>query len=204
MFVVVFYNICSSFLPQMLLTLDYICGNIKTTYVLSNNKKEKKPVEKQKAQKVKYKKNFRNLGGTVKYNTTTWVCQQTGEIVEAAEILKPIGRRGFMITYLETLIDMIEVMGSARMKVVKYILANMDTSSNTLIATTREIADKLGTSTKTVTESLKLMENCKLITRRTGIIMINPKLLHKGNENKERALLTRFYQFEHPEGEEFD
>lgn len=131
----------------------------------------------------------------LKNQIDTWINQRTGEILEATEILKPITRQGFMITYLTTILDLIETIGNKKMQIIKYILANMDKSSNTYLTTTRELAEKTNSSTFTVTETLKLLEDKKIIQRRTGAIMINPQLVHRGNNNREKALLTRFYDF---------
>lgn len=131
----------------------------------------------------------------VKNNVDEWVNTRTGEILQATEILKPIGRQGFMITYITEIINLLDTLGTKKMKIVKYLLQEMEKSNNTLLATTREIAEKTETSTKTVTETLKLLENTEIIQRRVGAIMINPRLIHRGGNSKEKALLTRFYDF---------
>ncbi len=125
----------------------------------------------------------------------TWTNNVTGEVVEATEISKKVGRQGFMITYLSAIITMIDSLGTKKMKVVKYILENMDKSNNLLIITSRELAEKTETSLKTVTDTLKSLEDSNIITRKVGIIMISPYLIHKGNEGKERVLMTRFNDF---------
>lgn len=132
----------------------------------------------------------------LKNNLTTWVCQETGEIITAAEVLKPVGRQGFMIAYLSTIAEMLDVLGNKKMQVVKHILQDMDLGSNICLATVKELAEKSGAGKNTVIETLKLLEKAKIIQRRTGAIMINPMLLHRGRESKEKALLTRFYDFE--------
>jgi DNA-binding MarR family transcriptional regulator len=125
----------------------------------------------------------------------TWVNERTGEKLSAVELLKPVGRNGFMITYLTTIMSLIETLGNRKMMVVKYILGKMDIGSNVLVITVREIAEETGISNKTVIETLQLLENAKIIQRRTGAIMLSPQLLHKGRKPREQALLTRFYEF---------
>jgi len=139
---------------------------------------------------------FKQKGTVIKNNVTHWVCQETGEVIVANEILKPVGRNGFAITYLAEIINLIETLGNKKMQVVKYILANMEMSNNSLIITTRELAEYSNTSLQTVTDTLKALEEAGVIRRRTGAIMINPQLLHRGNQSKEKALITRFYSFE--------
>jgi Transcriptional regulators containing a DNA-binding HTH domain and an aminotransferase domain (MocR family) and their eukaryotic orthologs len=131
----------------------------------------------------------------LKHENDTWVNQRTGEVIETVEIMKPINRQGFMITYLETIIDLIETIGNKKMQIIRHILSNMDKSTNTYLTSTRELAEKTGSSTRTITETLKLLEEKSIIQRRLGAIMINPKLVHRGSNNKEKALITRFYDF---------
>lgn len=124
-----------------------------------------------------------------------WQNMETGEIIETDEVIKKTPRNGFMITYLTAIIQLIDTLGNKKMQVVKYILANMDKSTNTLIITTRELSEKSETSIKTVVETLKTLEQAQIITRRTGAIMIHPSLVHRGKDTKEKYLLARFEDF---------
>lgn len=123
----------------------------------------------------------------------------TGEIIGDVRcvdvILKEIPRVGFAITYLSTIINMIESIGNKKMQVVKYILQNMD-SNNKLSETVREIAKGSGCSLQTVQETLSLLENCGVIARKTGTVMLSPKLMHKGNAARERFLMTKFVEIQ--------
>ncbi|MGU8578274.1 replication/maintenance protein RepL, partial [Clostridium perfringens] len=103
---------------------------------------------------------------------------------------------GFMITYLSAIINLIESLGNRKMQVVKYILENMDKSTNTLIITNRELARESKVSLDTVSKTLLILKKAKIITTRTGAIMISPELVHKGNQSKEQYLLTKFQEFE--------
>lgn len=115
----------------------------------------------------------------------------TGEIKKVDVIIKEIPRSGFAITYLSAIVNMIENLGNKKMQVVKYILQNMD-SNNKLSETTREVAQGCGVSLQTVIETLKLLESCGIVARKTGTIMLSPKLVHKGNAQRERYLMTKF------------
>ncbi len=123
--------------------------------------------------------------------------EPTGEIklVDEFESSLDTSRNGFMITYMSAIISLIEKLGTKKMEVVKYIFENMSKSENTLIITTRELSEKTNVSKPVVLETLKILEDANLITRRTGAIMISAKLVHRGNENKERYLMTKFYDF---------
>ena len=70
-----------------------------------------------------------------------WINKRTGEIRTVDEFERNTGRtEKFMITYLAEIISLIDNLGNQKMKVVKYLLANMDKSNNTLITTTTELA----------------------------------------------------------------
>lgn len=119
-----------------------------------------------------------------------------GEIKEVDVVMKPVDRNGFMITYLTTIIQMIDKLGNQKMKVIKYILTKMDKSTNTLIKTVDEISKETGISDKTIRETLKILESANIISRRPGVIMLSPKLVHRGDIKKERYLMTRFYEIQ--------
>ena len=121
----------------------------------------------------------------------------TGEVkyVDEFESELDTSRNGFMITYLSSIISLIGKLGTKKMTVVKYILENMSKSENTLIMTTTELSEKTKVSRPVVSETLQLLEEANLITRKTGAIMLSPKLVHRGNNQKERYLMTKFYSF---------
>ena len=122
-----------------------------------------------------------------------------GDIITADIIVKEVPRVGFAITYLTSVIQMIETIGNKKMQVVKYILQNMD-SNNKLSETVREIAKGSKCSLQTVQETLVLLEKCGIIARKTGTVMLSPKIAHKGNAKiahkgnakRERFLMTKF------------
>ncbi|MFU0831316.1 replication/maintenance protein RepL, partial [Staphylococcus warneri] len=68
--------------------------------------------------------------------------------------------------------------------------------NNTMIATVREIAEGTNTSTKTVNTTLKILEEGNIIKRRTGALMLNPELLMRGDDHKQKYLLLEFGSFE--------
>lgn len=134
--------------------------------------------------------------GVIYNGKSRWQNLETGEIIETDEVIKKTPRNGFMITYLSAIIQLLDTLGNKKMQVVKYLLNNMDKSTNSLIITTQELADKSKVSKKTVIETLKTLEEAQIITRRTGAIMIHPNLIHKGSDSKEKYLLARFKDFD--------
>lgn len=133
-------------------------------------------------------------------------CDENGNLIDkevkAVDILvKEVPRTGFAITYLSTIINMIDSIGNKKMQVVKYILQNMD-SNNKLSETVREISAGCGASLQTVQETLKLLEECGIVARKTGTVMLSPKLAHKGNARREKFLMTKFIQINNGEDTE--
>lgn len=113
-------------------------------------------------------------------------------------VVHRVGRRDFEITYLTYLVDLFDKLGGKKYLVFKYILEHKS-SENTLIVTTRELAEKTKTSRQTVIETLKILEEAGLIARRRGSIMLLPKVAHKGTMQKEAYLMQKFVAFDKDE-----
>ena len=142
----------------------------------------------------------RNQG--MKYTGTEMlyrVDRETGEFVEVGQadiFYKPIARtEPFMITYLAEIINLIDNLGNKKMQVVKYILNHMSKSDNILLITNRELAEKAKVGINTVTETLKTLEKANIIQRRTGAIMISPKLMNNKKAKGEAIMMTKYQQF---------
>lgn len=116
-----------------------------------------------------------------------------GDVKKVDVVIREVPRTGFAITYLSSIINLIDSIGNKKMQVVKYILQRMD-SNNILLETVREIADGCKCSVQTVQDTLKLLEGAGVIARRTGAVMLSPKLVHKGNAKKERYLMAKFVE----------
>ena len=126
---------------------------------------------------------------------------ETGEIkligdpIIADANITRCNRNGFEITYLAYLFDVFDQLGGQKYKVFKYIVENKSID-NTLIITTRELAEKCNVSTKTISETLKLLKEKGLIATKTGAIMILPKIAHRGKYKREQFLMHKFEEFE--------
>lgn len=120
---------------------------------------------------------------------------KSGEhVIETDDVVKKTPRNGFEIHYLTYLFDLFDKLGGKKYIVLKYIMKNKN-SENQLIITVRELAKACNVSTKTVIETLNLLKDANLIETRTGAIMLNPKLSHRGDDRKERYLLQKFVTF---------
>ena len=132
----------------------------------------------------------------------TYVNEETGEKVDIEK--RVVKRSGFMITYLDSLIKLIEATGSKKAEIIKFILRRISKSENTLIITEDEIVKKTKVSKYTVCETLKILEDKNIIRRRKGAIMLNPNVLHRGNEAKQNELYRKYLEFKFENIEKID
>jgi len=146
---------------------------------MNNNKNTKKSV-KIKKQKIIGKQNYINPA--------------TGEIVECVVVEKNVEQDfNFFKVWLMDLLNILELVGTKKMKVVNYIFDNLNTQENIFIGTHQEISEKLGVSRVVVSQTFKiLIESGLLIKRNNGIYMINPEILVKGSTGKRMHLMVKY------------
>ncbi|HCY7351484.1 TPA: replication/maintenance protein RepL [Staphylococcus aureus] len=134
--------------------------------------------------------------GTVYKGTQRLIDEQSGEVIEVDKLYRKQTSGNFHKAYLIQLISMMDMIGNQKFKVVNYILDNIHWSNNTLIATVKEMVKGTGTSKQTVITTLKALEEGNIIKRRTGALMLNPELLMRGDDHKQKYLLLEFGSFE--------
>lgn len=134
--------------------------------------------------------------GTVYKGTQRLIDEQSGEVIEVDKLYRKQTSGNFHKAYLIQLISMMDMIGNQKFKVVNYILDNIHWSNNTLIATVKEMIKATGTSKQTVITTLKALEEGNIIKRRTGALMLNPELLMRGDDHKQKYLLLEFGNFE--------
>lgn len=86
----------------------------------------------------------------------TYINQKTGEINEMQVIDIEERDANFHKIWLKHILTSIDLIGNQKMKLAFWILDNMD-SENQLIMSQREMARKNEISTKTVTQTLKIL-----------------------------------------------
>ena len=134
--------------------------------------------------------------GTVYKGSQRLIDEQSGEVIEVDKLYRKQTSGNFHKAYLIQLISMMDMIGNQKFKVVNYILDNIHWSNNTLIATVKEMIKATGTSKQTVITTLKALEEGNIIKRRTGALMLNPELLMRGDDHKQKYLLLEFGSFE--------
>lgn len=121
---------------------------------------------------------------------------ETGEVHEFDSFIKYVGRNEpFMITYMNEILNLFDVLGNKKFGIVKYILKEMNKSNNVLIITTVELAKKTNSSRQTVSDTLKILEEAHIINRKIGAIMVNPKLINNKKAMKEAQMIVEFKNF---------
>ena len=134
--------------------------------------------------------------GTVYKGTQRLIDEQSGEVIEVDKLYRKQTSGNFHKAYLIQLISMMDLIGGKKFQVVNYILDNIQWSNNALIATVKELVEATNTSKQTVITTLKLLEEGNIIKRRTGALMLNPELLMRGDDQKQKYLLLEFGNFE--------
>lgn len=124
------------------------------------------------------------------------VDQETGEQVEAVHTVSEVVDINFHKVWIAHLIQALDIVGNKKMKVVNYILDNLDWSTNMLLKTQKEICDETGIGFNTVNTTIQKLVDVKFLKKKVGgVYMLNPEILAYGGNNKRQHLLITFEQF---------
>ena len=179
---------------------------IEITKPTLTNEEIKKAMEKQKEKDIKTLENIekrekiKRKTKTIKkqkiVGTETYINRNTGEIIEANVIEKSVeADYGFFKVWLLDLMNILELVGTKKMKVVNYIFENLKGSENLFIATHEEIAKKLKISRPVVSQTFKiLLEANLLVKKQNGVYMINPDIIARVNNPKRMSLLIKYHE----------
>jgi len=123
-----------------------------------------------------------------------YINSNTGEVIETLVVEKNVERDfNFFKVWLLDLLNILEVVGTKKMKVVNYIFENINTQENIFIGTHQEISKKLNISRPVVSQTFKLLiDSGLLIKRNNGVYMINPDIIVKGSTGKRIHLLVKY------------
>jgi len=164
-------------------------NNITTNTKL--NKQDKIELEKHTQRKSKKIKRQKIIG------TQELINSETGEIIKTMIVEKNVEQDfNFLKVWLLDLLNILELIGTKKMKVINYLFKIMNKKDNTISITYKEIMEELKVSKPTVVETFKiLLESNFLVKIRPSFYRINPELLVKGNTGK-RIALTIIYKQE--------
>lgn len=163
-----------------------------------NTEEKKKEIKNQKRRKNKSKNTSTKM---TKIGTQQFVNKDTGE-VETFNIIEEHDQDfNFEKIWLGHLLESLEVLGNAKIKVLNHLLA-IKNSDNQIIATQRQLANDVGVSVPVVNETIKKLVQANAIVQVTnGVLMLNPEVIFKGKHEKRMNILLRYSKSKTIEGE---
>ena len=121
---------------------------------------------------------------------------ETGEVEIFNVIRVEDTDANFQKLWLGHVLDAIDELGTAKIKVLSYLLEKRHPITNILIKTVREIAKELKISMGTVSVTLSTLEKHEIIKRRTGSIFVNPDVIFKGAHKNRLNVLIEYRRFD--------
>jgi hypothetical protein len=173
----------------------------KDNTILTKNKQKTKLQEARKQDKINIVKHTQKKSKKIKkqkiIGTQKLLNPETGEIIETTIVEKNVEQDfNFFKVWLLDLLNIMELVGTKKMKVINYLFKIMNKKDNTISITYKEIQEKVGVSKPVVVETFKiLLESNFLVKIRPSFYRINPDLLVQGNTGK-RLGLTIIYKEE--------
>ena len=87
----------------------------------------------------------------------------------------------------------LKIIGRILLDVVFYVFENANPSENLYIGTIRATAEAVGVSVKTVATTFKKLKEADIITQKqSGVYMIKPTLMIKGDDRKQHRLIIQY------------
>ena len=126
-----------------------------------------------------------------------YINSRTGE-VETFNVIRIEDRDfNFHKIWLAHILDAIDELGNAKIKVLTYLLENRQHASNMVVRSYEEIARDTGTSVSTVVRTVKCLEKHDILRRKkgtTGILFLNPNVIFKGPLGNRLRVLFDYHQ----------
>lgn len=123
----------------------------------------------------------------------TWINQETGEVRQVQEIDVRATDKGFDKVWLGMILSVLELFGSKKIDVVKYILENRSRTENTITVSQRKIAQEMKISYQTVNDTMRILKESSFITQIVpGHYRINPAVIWRGNHWSRMAIMAKF------------
>lgn len=122
---------------------------------------------------------------------------ETGETHEFSVISKNYDNldiKGWRRVVMADLMDAIEQIGNQKIKVLEFIIDNMD-DKNQINLTQKQISEKTKISKQTITETFKALKNCNLIKKHGGVYVLNTTIVSAYGNNDKNRYLTIEYNF---------
>ena len=126
--------------------------------------------------------------------TRKLVDQETGEVMQVNQVTKlAYGSKNFWKLYMKEFVSILKELNDKQYKVFVYILEHTRPSDNHFIATYQGIMKDVGCCRQTVASTLgKLKDNNFMRKVQTGVWIVNPDIILKGNDRKRSILLSEY------------
>lgn len=132
--------------------------------------------------------------------TQNFINQQTGEIVPMQIVEKSVsGDSGFHKIWLGHILELVDEVGNAKMKVLMWLLANAD-SQNQILATYDEIAQGAKVGRSSVRRLMSALRGADVITEtRRSLWRLNPDVIWQGKHQKRMNVLIKYRDESQPD-----
>jgi DNA-binding HxlR family transcriptional regulator len=125
----------------------------------------------------------------------TYIDQETGELVDCNVVRIEDADANFDKIWLGHILDAIDEIGNAKMKVLMFLISKRERSNNAVIMTTRELAKEIGISLDTVSRTLQALEKHGIINRKTGAVFLNPNVVFRGRHKHRMNVLIKYHHY---------
>ena len=145
---------------------------------------------------MEYASDTQTLIGTKKRSLTD---NETGEIILVDQITKrSYGSKQFWKCYLMDFLTVLGIIDNKQVDIFIYIVENTNQSTNMFIGTYDKIAKDVGVSRPTIARIMKKLQANNFVKKiQSGLWLVNPNILMKGNDTKRQILLS-YYQSDEP------
>lgn len=121
-----------------------------------------------------------------------FIDSETGEIFDAQMVIKGASDSGFKKIWLGHILELVEEIGNAKMRVLMWLLDRAD-GQNQVLATYDEIAKETGVSRATVARLLVSLQDANVIQQtRRSLWRINPEVVFKGGHTRRMNVLISY------------
>lgn len=124
--------------------------------------------------------------------TKEFIDKETGEIHKMQVTDIEERDANFHKIWLGHMLESLDMIGNQKIRVAMFILNNVN-RDNEFIMTYRIISEKTGISTKTITETMKALQESNFIKKiRNGYYRLNPDVIFKGGKEERLEVLIRY------------
>lgn len=145
-------------------------------------------------QKPKKKKKIMTTSKKTKIvGEQTYLDPSSGEMVPCQVVQIEDRDFNFHKIWLGHIIQALDAIGNQKIKVINFILENMDNHNNTLMMSQRKIAEKSGVSYAIVNQTIKALKEADFIQEVVkSVYQVNPNTIFKGGHNGRMNVMYQY------------